>query len=104
MTDEKHFEAYADRLIREAVERGEFDDLPGEGRPISSLEASYDPAWWARRLLARERGADLVRQARAVRRIADADDRAAAIAELQRRLDAVNAVLPETERLPPIEA
>ena len=48
------FESWIDRAIREAADRGEFDDLPGAGRPIPDLDASYDDAWWAKQLLKRE--------------------------------------------------
>lgn len=34
------FEALAEKKIREAIERGEFDDLPGAGRP---LDLNDDP-------------------------------------------------------------
>ncbi len=35
----------ADRQIRDAIERGEFDDLPGSGRPLD-LPDRHDPDWW----------------------------------------------------------
>jgi hypothetical protein len=31
------YESPADRAIREAMERGEFDDLPGAGKPLTNL-------------------------------------------------------------------
>jgi len=43
-----HFDP-VERQIHEAMEWGEFDDLPGAGRPIPDLGAGYDPAWWAKR-------------------------------------------------------
>ena len=30
--------------------RGEFDDLPGRGKPIESLGAQHDPDWWVKQL------------------------------------------------------
>ncbi len=45
----------AERRIREAQERGEFDDLPGAGRPIPEATAPYEEMWWVRRWLERER-------------------------------------------------
>lgn len=48
------WERWTDRLIREAQERGEFDDLPGSGRPLSGLDAPHDPDWWLRQLAERE--------------------------------------------------
>lgn len=42
----------ADRQIRDAIERGEFDDLPGSGRPLD-LPARHDPDWWLKGLAKR---------------------------------------------------
>ncbi|HET7763048.1 MAG TPA: DUF1992 domain-containing protein [Phycicoccus sp.] len=47
------YESPADRAIREAQERGEFDDLPGAGKPLD-LGDTDDPMWWVRRLAERE--------------------------------------------------
>lgn len=49
------FESWADRQIRDAQERGEFDGLPGAGAPLPpEVEAPYDELWWVRRKTARE--------------------------------------------------
>jgi hypothetical protein len=37
------------------MERGEFDDLPGAGKPIRDLGSTHDPDWWVKRLVERER-------------------------------------------------
>ncbi|GAB3707946.1 DnaJ family domain-containing protein [Mariniluteicoccus flavus] len=47
------FENWIDRQIREAMERGEFDDLPGAGKPLKNLDTS-DENWWIRAKLERE--------------------------------------------------
>ena len=39
--------------VRKAMERGEFDDLPGAGKPLH-LPAQHDPDWWVKRLIERE--------------------------------------------------
>lgn len=52
------FESFVDRQIREAMERGEFDDLPGSGRPIPGSGRPYEPNWWVRSFLERERSDD----------------------------------------------
>jgi hypothetical protein len=52
------FEERVERLIREAQARGEFDHLPGAGKPIQGLDRPHDPYWWVKRLLERE-GLDL---------------------------------------------
>lgn len=48
------YESWVDRAIRDATDRGEFDDLPGAGKPIPNLAHNYDDAWWAKELLERE--------------------------------------------------
>jgi hypothetical protein len=49
-------ESWAERLIREAIERGEFDHLPGAGRPLDlgPIDGPADPDWWIRAKLRRE--------------------------------------------------
>jgi hypothetical protein len=47
------WESLAERRIREAAERGEFDDLPGSGRPLPGLDGTYDPHWWVKEWLRR---------------------------------------------------
>ena len=53
------WESWIDRQIREAQERGEFDDLEGAGRPLADLDRPYDALWWVRRKLKEERLAHL---------------------------------------------
>jgi hypothetical protein len=48
------WETWIDRQIREAKERGEFDNLPGSGRPIRDLGEVHDELWWIRQLVQRE--------------------------------------------------
>lgn len=45
---------WVDLQLREAVERGDFEDLPGFGKPIEGLGATHDPDWWVKRLVERE--------------------------------------------------
>ncbi|MFA7767654.1 DUF1992 domain-containing protein [Streptomyces sp. NPDC048723] len=47
-------ESWVDRQIREATERGEFENLPGWGKPLASLDAPYDELWWIRGKMHRE--------------------------------------------------
>ena len=46
---------WVDELVRQAMARGEFDDLPLAGKPIPGLGARYDPDWWLKNLVERER-------------------------------------------------
>jgi hypothetical protein len=48
------FESWLDKQIREAAERGAFDDLPGAGNPIPDLDAPHDEMWWVKSLMKRE--------------------------------------------------
>jgi Domain of unknown function (DUF1992) len=48
------FETWVERRIREATERGEFDNLPGSGKPIADLDKPHDEQWWIRQKLRRE--------------------------------------------------
>jgi len=50
-----HFESEVDRIIREAMERGEFDQLPGEGKPLPGAGETDDDLWWVRKWMSRQR-------------------------------------------------
>ncbi len=52
--DEVAIALLADLQIRRAIARGEFDDLPGSGKPLD-LPDRHDPDWWLRSLMERER-------------------------------------------------
>lgn len=49
------YESWVERQIREATERGEFDNLPGAGRPIPGLNGRDDEDWWVKGFLEREK-------------------------------------------------
>lgn len=76
--------SWVDLQVRQAMERGEFDHLPGQGKPIQDLGVEHDPDWWVKKLVERENIA-LLPPAIALRK----ED-----AELDERLDARTA---ETE-------
>jgi hypothetical protein len=48
------FETWIDRQIREAEERGEFDDLPGKGKPLPGLDRHLDEMWWIKQKIESE--------------------------------------------------
>ncbi|MEM7164336.1 MAG: DUF1992 domain-containing protein [Planctomycetota bacterium] len=48
------WESWVDRQVREATERGAFDDLAGAGKPIQGLDEPYNSNWWLQRFLQRE--------------------------------------------------
>lgn len=49
------FESRAERLIREAIENGEFDDLAGLGNPVPGAGKNDDDLWWVRSWIERNR-------------------------------------------------
>ena len=49
------FESLPERLIREAIEAGEFDDLPGIGKPLPGAGMPDDDLWWVRDWLKKNR-------------------------------------------------
>ena len=40
---------FVETAIQLAIRRGEFDDLPGAGKPLENLGSHHDPDWWIRR-------------------------------------------------------
>ncbi|MFF5989279.1 DnaJ family domain-containing protein [Prauserella flavalba] len=48
------FESWVEKQIREAQERGEFDDLPGAGKPLPGRDRPVEEQWWLRDYLRRE--------------------------------------------------
>lgn len=50
------FESPVDKQIREATERGDFDNLPGKGKPLpgAGSRGPIDENWWIRGYLRRE--------------------------------------------------
>ncbi|HEU4346860.1 MAG TPA: DUF1992 domain-containing protein [Actinoplanes sp.] len=48
------YESSIDRQLREARERGEFDNLPGAGKPLPGAGGEYDEDWWVKDWLRRE--------------------------------------------------
>ena len=54
LLSDRAIQIIADNKIRAAIEVGEFDNLPGFGKPIDSIDEPYDPHWWIRSKLRRE--------------------------------------------------
>jgi hypothetical protein len=44
-----------ENAIQQAIRRGDFDDLPGAGKPLPGLTGAHDPDWWIRRKIEREK-------------------------------------------------
>ena len=92
---------WVDLQVRRAMERGEFDDLPGQGKPIQDLGVEHDPDWWVKKLVERENIA-LLPPAIALRKEdAELDDRLDAItaeSEVRREVEDFNRRVIETRR------
>ena len=71
-------QTWVDLQVRAAMERGDFDDLKGTGKPIRDLGENHDPDWWVKRLIEREQVTGVLPPALQLRK----DD-----AELDARLD-----------------
>ena len=41
--------------IQQAIRRGDFDNLPGAGKPLTNLNRVHDPDWWIREKIQSER-------------------------------------------------
>jgi hypothetical protein len=86
---------YVDLQIKQAMERGDFDDLPGAGKPIKNLGAQHDPDWWVKQLIEREKITGVLPPALQLRKDdAELDarlDRHTAESEVRRELEEFNA-------------
>lgn len=72
--------AFVETAIQIAIRRGDFDDLPGAGKPLDGLGTHHDPDWWIRRKIETENLSGLGPPALTLR----VEDR-----ELDARLDAL---------------
>ncbi len=50
----QHQGQWVEQQLRIAFERGDFDDLPGAGKPLEGLGSEHDPDWWVKKLVERE--------------------------------------------------
>ncbi len=62
----KHQAHWVDLQVQRAIERGEFDNLPGAGKPLEPLDS--DPNWWLKKLIERERITGVLPEALQLRR------------------------------------
>ena len=86
---------YVDLQIKQAMDRGDFDNLPGAGKPIKSLGSQHDPDWWVKQLIEREKITGVLPPALQLRKDdAELDaklDRHTAESEVRRELEEFNA-------------
>lgn len=97
-------QTWVDQQVRIAMERGDFDDLPGAGKPLEDLGTGHDPDWWLKKLVERERLVVLPPSVQLRKEDADLDARLDAIAaerEVRAVLEDFNArVIAARYRLP----
>jgi hypothetical protein len=105
MTDRKppgvSFGAWVERRIREAAERGAFDNLPGAGKPIPDLDEPHDEQWWIKRKLRDEELAYLpptIALRKEAEAALDAAARAGSEAEVRAIVAAINARIADGNR------
>ncbi len=53
--DPQKIETWVDQAIQQAQRNGDFDDLPGAGKPLRNIERTDDPDWWVKGLIEREK-------------------------------------------------
>ena len=95
------WESWIDRQVREATERGEFEDLPGTGKPIPDLDKPHDEMWWVKRKL-RDEGLTYLPPSLALRKEVS-EARTAALqasseAEARRIIEDINETIREANR------
>lgn len=48
-------ESWIEDRLRRALDEGDISNLPGAGQPIPGIDEPYDPLWWGKKVVARER-------------------------------------------------
>ena len=64
----EHQASWVDQQVRVAMAKGEFDNLPGVGKPIRDLGGTHDPDWWVKKLIEREQITGVLPPALALRK------------------------------------
>ena len=95
------WESWIDKQIREAEERGVFEDLPGAGKPIPGLDKPFDELWWVKAKLQQE-GLSYMPPSVALRKEAhdalEAASHAASEAEVRELIGDINEKIREANR------
>ena len=95
------WESWIDRQIRQARERGEFEDLPGTGQPLPDLDRPFDELWWVKEKLRREELSYMAPSVALRQHVHDAlqaASRAKSEAEVRRLIAEVNEQIREANR------
>ena len=91
---EESREPWLESLMKRALEEGDLSRLDGHGKPLEGIDGGYDPDWWLKDKMRREKLTSLPRELGLKRKV-DAE-KAALLAvrsepEVRRRLEAINA-------------
>ena len=85
---------WVDLQIEQAMQRGDFDDLPGFGKPIPGIGSDHDPDWWVKKLVEREQITGVLPPALQLRKddteLDDRVDRVGTEREVRRELEDFN--------------
>jgi hypothetical protein len=54
LLSDRAIQVIAENKILAAIKAGDFNRLPGFGKPASIIDEPYDPHWWIRRKLRQE--------------------------------------------------
>jgi hypothetical protein len=96
------WESWIDHQIRLGMERGEFDNLAGKGKPLAGIDDPHDEDWWIKKKLKRE-GVSVLPKTLAVRKeLDDAREEIAAAdseATVRRVVAAINERIVKVNRL-----
>ena len=84
---------WVEQQVQIAMQRGDFDNLPGAGKPIEDLGPVHDPDWWVKKLVEREQ-LSVLPPALALRKddaaLVDELDRLTTEKEVRREVDEFN--------------
>ncbi len=89
-----NWDSVAEKAIAQGQARGEFDGLPGAGKPLPGLDEPHDELWWVRAKLRREEVQYLPETLQVRRELDVARERIAAATtepEVRRLADEINA-------------
>lgn len=98
---ETHWESAVEKQIRDGIARGEFDNLPGAGKPLPGLDGTRDEDWWIKQKLERERLSYLPPALTLRKEVEDARARIAAAAsetEVRAEVAAINTRIRDVNR------
>jgi len=92
---------WVDMAVRRAMARGDFDNLPGAGKPLK-LPDTHDPDWWVKRLIERENITGVLPPALALRKedalLTERIDEQVAEGDVRRLLEDFNARVVDARR------